>query len=147
MSLVETINQDVKIAMKARDKETLNVVRMVKASLQNEGIKKGDTLTSDEELTVLAREMKQRKESLVEFSNAGRADLVEQLEKEIAILDRYMPKQLTTQEVEEIVKAAILKVDAKGKGDFGKVMGLVMPQVKGKADGKVVNEAVKNLLN
>ncbi len=147
MSLLETLNADMKTAMKAKDKETLSVIRMVKAALQMEGIKENRELTPDEELTVLAREMKQRKDSLEEFKEAKREDLASQLEQEIQILSQYMPKQLTTEEVTEIVKAAIAKVGATGKGDFGKVMGVVMPQVKGKADGKVVNATVKDLLS
>lgn len=147
MSLLETINADMKTAMKAKDKETLSVIRMVKSSLQNEGIKVNHVLTADEELTVLAREMKQRKDSKEEFLNAGRQDLADQLTREMAILEKYMPQQLTEAEVVEIVKDAITQVGATGKGDFGKVMGKVMPQVKGRADGKLVNATVKSLLN
>lgn len=147
MSLLETINADMKTAMKAKDKETLSVIRMVKSSLQNEGIKVNHVLTADEELTVLAREMKQRKDSKEEFLNAGRQDLADQLTREMAILEKYMPQQLTEAEVVEIVKDAITQVRASGKGDFGKVMGKVMPQVKGRADGKLVNATVKSLLN
>lgn len=147
MSLLETLSADMKAAMKAKDKKTLSVIRMVKAALQMEGIKVNHELTPDEELTVLAREMKQRKDSLDEFKEAEREDLASQLEEEIQILSKYMPKQLTEEEVTEIVKAAIEKVGATGKGDFGKVMGVVMPQVKGKADGKVVNATVKSLLS
>lgn len=147
MSLLETINADMKTAMKAKDKETLSVIRMVKSSLQNEGIKVNHVLTADEELTVLAREMKQRKDSKEEFLNAGRQDLADQLTREMAILEKYMPQQLTEAEVVEIVKDAITQVGACGKGDFGKVMGKVMPQVKGRADGKLVNATVKSLLN
>lgn len=147
MSLLETINADMKTAMKAKDRETLSVIRMVKSALQNEEIKANHELSADEELTVLAREMKQRKDSQAEFLKAGREDLADQLTKEIAVLEKYMPKQLTEAEVVEIVKNAMAKVGATGKSDFGKVMGVVMPQVKGRADGKLVNATVKSLLN
>lgn len=147
MSLLVTLNNDIKVAMKARDKATLSVIRMLKAAVQNEGIKVNRELTPDEELSVLAREMKQRKDSEVEFANAGRDDLASQLATEIEIVARYMPQQLSDAEVRTIVTDAITKVGATGKGDFGKVMGVVMPQVKGKADGKLVNAIVKELLN
>lgn len=147
MSLLDTLNADMKKAMKARDKETLSVVRMVKSSLQNEQIKVGHDLTEDEELTVLAREMKQRKDSKEEFAAANREDLATQLEKEMAILANYMPQQLSAEEVEGIVREVIQETNATSKADFGKVMSAVMPKVKGRADGKLVNATVKNLLS
>ena len=147
MSLLDTLNADMKKAMKARDKETLSVVRMVKSSLQNEQIKVGHDLTEDEELTVLAREMKQRKDSKEEFAAAKREDLATQLEKEMAILANYMPQQLSAEEVEGIVREVIQETNATSKADFGKVMSAVMPKVKGRADGKLVNATVKNLLS
>lgn len=147
MSLLDTLNADMKKAMKARDKETLSVVRMVKSSLQNEQIKVGHDLTEDEELTVLAREMKQRKDSKEEFAVANREDLATQLEKEMAILANYMPQQLSAEEVEGIVREVIQETNATSKADFGKVMSAVMPKVKGRADGKLVNATVKNLLS
>ncbi|MYL46621.1 GatB/YqeY domain-containing protein [Virgibacillus halodenitrificans] len=148
MTLLEQLNQDMKQAMKNKDKETLSVIRMVKASLQNESIKLGkDFLTEDEELTILSREVKQRKDSLQEFKSAGRDDLVEKLEREINILQEYMPKQLTTEELEAIVQSTIQEVNATSKKDMGKVMSAVMPKVKGKADGSQINEIVQKQLN
>ncbi|MEC2160053.1 GatB/YqeY domain-containing protein [Virgibacillus halodenitrificans] len=148
MTLLEQLNQDIKQAMKNKDKETLSVIRMVKASLQNESIKLGkDSLTEDEELTILSREVKQRKDSLQEFKSAGRDDLVEKLEREINILQEYMPKQLTTEELEAIVQSTIQEVNATSKKDMGKVMSAVMPKVKGKADGSQINEIVQKQLN
>ena len=105
MSLVEKLNEDMKIAMKSKDKDKLSVIRMVKASLQNEAIHLGaETLSQDEELTILSREMKQRNESLKEFKAAGRDDLCEKLEKEIEILENYLPEQLSDEELEQIIK-------------------------------------------
>ncbi|WP_035052901.1 GatB/YqeY domain-containing protein [Carnobacterium pleistocenium] len=147
MSLLETINDDIKIAMKARDKESLAVMRMLKAALQNDQISKGNELSEDEELTVLSREMKQRRESLVEFKDAGREDLVEQTEAAIHIVGNYLPQQLSENELKAIIQEAITKVDAKSMKDFGSVMGVVMPLTKGKADGNEVNRLVKELLN
>lgn len=147
MSLLSTLNDDMKTAMKAKDKESLQVIRMLKASLQNEQIKTGAELSPDEELTILSREMKQRRDSLTEFEKAGRDDLSEQVKKEITIVEKYMPAQLSEAEIREIVQGAIDKTGAASPKEFGKVMGVVMPQVKGKADGNQVNAIVKELLN
>ena len=147
MSLLSTLNDDMKTAMKAKDKETLQVVRMLKASIQNEQIKAGHELNADEELTVLSREMKQRRDALSEFVQAGRDDLVEKIKVEIAIVEKYLPKQFTEEEIRQIVSEAIEKVKATSAKEFGKVMGAVMPLVKGKADGNQVNAIVKELLN
>ncbi|PXW91621.1 hypothetical protein DES38_10447 [Streptohalobacillus salinus] len=148
MSLLETLNQDMKDAMRSKDKQKLSVIRMVKASLQNEAIKLGkDTLSEEEELTVLARELKQRKDSLHEFKEAGRDDLADNLAKEIEILQVYMPKQLTEEELEAIVVETIASVGATSKQEMGKVMGALMPKVKGKADGTEVNRLVQKHLS
>src|SRR5699024_2667732 len=132
MSLLEKLNEDMKQAMRMKDKEKLNVIRMVKASLQNEAIALGvDKLKEDDELTILSRELKQRNESLKEFEAAGRDDLAHKVKKEIEILQPYMPAQLSEAEVEEIVTETISAVNATSKKDFGKVMGAMMPKVKG----------------
>lgn len=147
MTLLERLNQDMKQAMKNKDKNTLSVIRMVKASMQNESIKLGkDTLSEDEELTVLSREVKQRKDSLQEFKSAGRDDLVEKIESELHILQEYMPEQLSDEELENIVQATIQEVNATSKKDFGKVMSTIMPKVKGKADGSQINKIVHKQL-
>ncbi|TFI64147.1 aspartyl-tRNA amidotransferase [Carnobacterium divergens] len=147
MSLLTTLNEDMKTAMKAKDKETLTVIRMLKASLQNEQIKTGKELSEDEELTILAREMKQRRDSLAEFKNADREDLVEKTEAEIVIVEKYLPKQLSETGIKAIVTEAIATVEASSMKDFGKVMGAVMPKTKGIADGNVVNRIVKESLS
>ncbi|HHW36888.1 MAG TPA: GatB/YqeY domain-containing protein [Bacillales bacterium] len=142
MSLLERLTDDMKQAMRDKDKEKLSVIRMVKAALQNEAIKLGHDLSDEEELTVLNRELKQRKDSLLEFENAGRSDLADKLKAEIEILMIYMPEQLTEEEVEEIVKQTISETNARVKAEMGKVMGAIMPKVKGKADGTLVNRLV-----
>lgn len=147
MSLLQDLTSDMVSAMKSRDKETLGVVRMLKAAVQNEQIEQGHDLTSDEEVAVMAREYKQRKESLEEFKQAGRQDLVEKTEAEMKIVKKYMPKQLSADDVKKIVADTIEQVGASSMKDFGKVMGAVMPKVKGKADGKLVNQTVKSELN
>ena len=146
MTLLSTLNDDMKTAMKAKDKETLQVIRMLKASIQNEQIKKGADLNEEEELTVLSREMKQRRDSLTEFEKADRTDLAGKVKGEIAIVEKYLPAQLDEAEIRQIVAGAIEKTGASSPKEFGKVMGAVMPQVKGKADGNQVNAIVKELL-
>ncbi|MBM7604748.1 uncharacterized protein YqeY [Metabacillus crassostreae] len=148
MSLLEQLNQDMKQAMKNKEKDKLAVIRMVKAALQNEAIKSSHAeLSNEEELTVLSRELKQRKDSLLEFKNADRLDLVEKTQAEIDILVDYMPEQLSEEEVSEIVKQTISEVNATSKADMGKVMGALMPKVKGKADGSLVNKLVLQQLS
>jgi hypothetical protein len=147
MSLLERLNNDMKQAMKNKEKDKLSVIRMVKASLQNEAIKTGQDLSENEELTVLSREVKQRKDSLHEFEKAGRDDLVEKLRTELSYIVEYMPKQLTEEELSDIVKAAILETGASTKAEMGKVMAVLMPKVKGKADGSLVNKLVQQHLS
>ncbi|CAM3892526.1 hypothetical protein COJ48_03325 [Bacillus cereus] len=146
MSLLGRLNDDMKQAMKNKQKEKLTVIRMVKAALQNEGIKLQHTLTEEEELTVLAREVKQYKDSLLEFKKAGREDLVDKLQSEIQILSAYLPEQLTEEELADLIKQVISEVGATSKADMGKVMTAIMPKVKGKTDGSLVNKLVIQLL-
>ncbi|WP_195226834.1 GatB/YqeY domain-containing protein [Weissella confusa] len=146
MSLLEQLTNDMKKAMKAKDKVTLGVVRMVKSSVSNEQIKLGHDLTADEELAVLSREMKQRVEELESYKDADREDLAEEIQGQIDVLKRYMPEQMSEEEVVAVVKETIAEVGASSKADLGKVMGALMPKVKGKADGKLVNQTVQSLL-
>lgn len=146
MGLLAQLTEDMKVAMKAKDKETLSVIRMVKSALSNEQIQLGHDLTPDEEMTVLSREMKQRVEELASYQEANRDDLAQNIQQQIDVLNKYMPKQLSETEVEDIVKATISEVGATSKADMGKVMGALMPKVKGKADGKLVSQKVQSLL-
>ncbi|MDG4655488.1 GatB/YqeY domain-containing protein [Ectobacillus antri] len=146
MSLLETLNNDMKQAMKNKEKERLSVIRMVKAALQNEAIKMQRALNEEEELTVLSREAKQRKDSLLEFEKAGREDLVNKVKDEMKVLETYMPKQLTEEELTAIIRDVIAATGASSKADMGKVMGAVIPKTKGKADGSLVNKLVSQLL-
>lgn len=147
MSLLGQLNQDMKDAMRAKDKARLSVIRMVKAAIQNESIKKGDELDSEEELTVLSREFKQRKESMVEFKNAEREDLVANLAVELQVIEHYLPTQLTEEEVLVIVDEVIAETGASSKADFGKVMKVILPKVKGKADGSLISKLLKQKLS
>ena len=143
MSLKETLNNDIKTAMKAKDKETLAVLRMIKTAVQAAEIDKKEELNAEEELTILAREAKQRRESLAEFVKAGRDELVAKTEAEIEIVERYLPKQLSVEEVKEVIATVAEKIGATTQKEFGKLMGVVMQELKGKADGNVIKEQVK----
>ena len=147
MSLLERLNNDMKQAMKNKEKDKLSVIRMLKASIQNEALKQRQDLTDDEELTVLSRELKQRKDSLQEFENAGRSDLVDKVRTELVYVEAYMPEQLSEEKISEIVKQTIEEVNATSKADMGRVMGALMPKVKGKADGSLVNKLVQQHLS
>ncbi|QIL50930.1 GatB/YqeY domain-containing protein [Weissella coleopterorum] len=147
MTLLDTLTVDMKTAMKAKDKATLSVVRMLKAAVSNEQIKLGHDLTPEEELAVLSRELKQRVEERDSYQAGHRTELVTEIQQQMDVVKRYMPAQMSEAEVETIVKATVEQVGATQKSDMGKVMGALMPKVKGKADGKLVNDLVQKYLN
>ena len=146
MSLSERLNEDMKQAMKSQDKFKLSVIRMIRSSIKNAEIDRRKTLDDNEVLDVLSREIKQRKDSLQEFEKAGRDDLVDNLKKEIAIIAEYMPQPLSEEELKAIVQQTIQETGASSKADMGKVMSALMPKVKGRADGKLVNQLVQQFL-
>jgi uncharacterized protein YqeY len=146
MSLSERLNEDMKQAMKNQEKFKLSVIRMVRSTIKNVEIDQRKTLDDNEVLDILSREIKQRKDSLQEFEKAGRSDLADPLKLEIAIIAEYMPQQLSDDEVKTIVQQTIQEVGASSKADMGKVMGALMPKVKGRADGKLVNQLVQQFL-
>jgi len=146
MSLSEQITVDMKQAMRDKDKFKLSVIRMVLSAIKYAEIEKRTALSDEQVLDVLTREVKQRRDSLTEFEKAGRTDLVETVQAEIKILMEYLPQQLTEQELKAIINEAITSVGAVGKADMGKVMSAVMPKVKGRADGKLINQLVQELL-
>ena len=142
MSLTERLNNDMKQAMKDKDKVRLSVIRMVRTAIKNAEIDQQRTLSDDEVIAVLNREMKQRRDSLQAFESAGRQDLIEEVKQEIQILIDYLPAQMSEDEVRAVVREVIAEVGAAGKSDMGKVMSALMPKVKGRADGKLVNQIV-----
>ncbi|GAB7386318.1 GatB/YqeY domain-containing protein [Bacillaceae bacterium] len=146
MSFIDRLNEDMKQAMKNKDKLKLSVIRMVKASLQNEAIERQRELSDDEVLAVLNREVKKRKDSLQEFAKAGRDDLAANVAAEIEVLQQYLPEQLSEEEIRRLVKETIEQVGAASKADIGKVMGAIMPKVRGRADGSLVNKIVQEQL-
>ena len=126
--------EDLKNAMKAQDKEVLSVLRMVKGAIQLEEINLKHELTDEEFVGVISKQIKTRKESVAEFEKANRLDLKEKTEKEIEILNKYMPEQLSDDEVLKIVDEAFNTIKPTSPKDMGKIMGLVTPKLKGKAD-------------
>ncbi|GAB4421410.1 MAG: GatB/YqeY domain-containing protein [Thermodesulfovibrionales bacterium] len=146
MSLLKRFDDDLRKALKASEKSKVSTLRMVKAAVKNKEIEKGRELTDDEIVTVLSTMVKQRRDSIEQFSRAGRDDLVRNEEQEVAILQSYMPQQLSSGEIDRIILDVIREVSAKDVQDMGKVMRILMPKVKGVADGRYVNQRVKELL-
>lgn len=136
------IKADLKTAMKARDAETKDTLRMLLSSFKNKTIELGRDLTEEDILGVLSTEAKRRREAAQAYREGDRAELADKEESELAILEKYLPKQLTDDEVGELVDAVIAEVGAESRRDMGKVMGKVMPQVKGRFDGSRVKDIV-----
>jgi gatB/yqey family protein len=146
MSLMEKLTADMKEAMKQGEKERLSVIRLVRGVVRQAEIDGKKTLSDDEIIGVITKEVKMRRDSIEEFERGGRSDLVEKTQAEIAILMPYLPAQLSPNEVRQLVETAVAEVSATTAKDMGKVMGVLMPRVKGRADGKLVNEIVRSLL-
>ncbi|WP_195927333.1 GatB/YqeY domain-containing protein [Turicibacter sanguinis] len=148
MALLDQLNADMKEAMKAKEKDRLSVIRMLKASLQNEAIHLGVTdLNEDQELTVLSREVKQRRDSLKEFKEAAREDLAAKIEQELTYVNAYLPAQLTEEELKQIISETAKMINAEKPSDMGKLMGVVVPKTKGRTDGALVSKLVKAYLS
>lgn len=146
MNLSERLNEDMKQAMKSQDKFKLSTIRMIRATIKNLEIDLKRTLNDNEVLDILSREIKQRKDALQEFEKAGRDDLASNVKAEAEIIAEYLPEQLTEEEIKVIVQQTIQETGASSKAEIGKVMSALMPKVKGRADGKLVNQAVQQLL-
>jgi hypothetical protein len=147
MNLTERINEDLKASMKSGDKlrtETIRSIRALILEFQKSG--SGKELNPEEEMKLLTGAAKKRKDSIEQFRNAGREDLASKEEKELQILQAYLPKQLSKEEIESEVKKIAVEVGAAGKEDFPKLMPAVMKSLKGKADGKDVRTAVEEFL-
>jgi len=147
MTLKEQITNDMKAAMRTGDSETRDTLRMLLAAIkQVEVDTKQDNLKEADVLAIVNKQAKQRRESIAEYEKAGRADLAAVEIAELAIIERYLPQQMSRAEISALVAKVIAEVGASGPKDKGKVMGPLMPQVKGKADGRLVNEVVTELL-
>lgn len=146
MTLSERINNDLKEAMKSKDSFRLSVIRMVKGAMQLAKPNPREELTDDDVITVISKQIKMRNDSIKEFEAAGRSDLVEQNKKEIEILNTYMPKQLSEEELTEIIDKVFEEVKPTSQKDMGLIMKNISPLVKGKADMSFVNKLVKERL-
>jgi hypothetical protein len=147
MSLLKRLDEDLKAAMKRSESIRLSALRMAKAAIKNVQIDKGRELSDEEILTVLATMAKQRRESIEQFSRGGREELAEKERQELAVLQSYMPAQLSHDEIDALILQAIQESSARSEADMGRVMKLLMPKIKGAADGKWVNTRVKELLS
>jgi len=146
MSLIDALQQDMKLALKSKDTLKLSTVRMILSSVSYARINKGGQLTDDEVLEVLSREAKKRRESIEAARRASREDVAEKENAELLIINEYLPDQLGEAEVEAMAKQIAAEVGATDLKDRGKVMGLLMQQIKGRADGKVASQVVERLL-
>jgi uncharacterized protein len=146
-TLNEQVTTDIAAAMKAKDQGRLSALRMLKAAIMNKGVDKGRDLDDAEVLQVVASLVKQRRDSIEQFSKAGRNDLVEKERAEIAVLEGYLPPAASAEEIDAAIAAAIAESGATSARDMGKVMKAVMPRLAGKnVDGRTVNEAVRHKL-
>jgi len=145
--MLEQLNKDMIEAMKAKEKDRLTVIRMVKASIKQEVIDHKKEENDDLLIDVVNKQIKMRKDSIAEFEKAGRADLVEKTQSEVDILMKYLPEQLSDEEVEAIIDEAFTKINPEGKKDMGKVMQEVSPKLKGRADMKKVSGMIAGRLN
>lgn len=143
----QRILDDIKQAMKDQEKEVLTVIRMVKGAIQLEEINLKRELNDEEVIAVIQKQIKTRKESIVEFEKGGRNDLIEKTNSEIEILNKYMPEQLSEEEVIKIIDEAISELNPQGIRDMGKVMGYITPKVKGRADMSFISSQIKEKLN
>jgi len=147
MALLETLRKDVFKAMKDKEQEKLDILKIAVACIKNEELKKGETLTEDEEIKVLRSEIKKIKEAIEQYLGAGRNDLAQHDQKQLEILEAYVPSLMSETDIETIVKNKVKEVGAEGLRDMGKVMGAVMKEVGGRADGNVVKNIVQKVLS
>jgi len=143
----ERILTDLVSAMKNKDKLTLAVLRMVKGAMQLEEINVKHELNDDEVIRIISKQIKTRKDSIIEFEKGNRTDLVEATISEIRVLENYMPEQMTEEEISKVIDEVFKQVNPVGPSDMGKIMGTISPLVKGKADMGLVNKMIKEKLN
>ncbi len=147
MTLLDTLNDDLKAAMKSGDDVKKRTLRSIKTSITRlEKQEGGHTVTDDEVTAVLRKELKQRQDSIVAFQQGNRPDLAEAEMAEMAVIEAYLPANLDEEAIRQAAAAVIAEVGASGPRDMGKVMSRLMPQLAGRADGRLVNQVVKDLL-
>ena len=147
MSLKDKLAEEMKGAMKSQDKVRLSTIRMLISAVKYKEIDLGKVLTDEEVIETVTSSVKQRRDSIEQFTNAGRNDLVEKEEAELKILQGFLPKQLSVEEVEAEIDRTVKEAGASGMKDLGKVMKLLMPKVAGRADGKMVSDKVRERLS
>ena len=147
MPLKDRLDEDLKSAIRAQDALRRNVLRSLRSEVHNEEIAQQKPLEDDDAIIgVISRQVRQRRESISEFRKGRRDDLVQREESELGVLLEYLPQQLTPEEIADMVRDAVSEVGARGPGDKGRVMGKLMPMVRGRADGSIVNEVVTGIL-
>ncbi|SKA71072.1 GatB/YqeY domain-containing protein [Desulfobaculum bizertense] len=147
MSLLKKIGSDYIAAYKAKDKDRVSVLRMLKSELKNKQVETGNEPSDAEVLDLITKQVKQRKESIEQYSNAGREELAEQEAAEMALLKEYLPEALTQEELEKAIDDTIAELGAEGMKDMGRVMGQITAAYKGRIDGKVASSLVRAKLN
>ncbi len=147
MEIQNRLSEDLKTAMKSKEKIKVQTIRMVRAQLKDFQIAKRDELTEEDEIPVLTNAAKKRKEALELYEKSDRQDLIEQEKQELEIISAYLPAQLSKEEIEKVVLKVMEEVEASSPQDLGKVMGATMKDLKGKADGKMVQEIVREKLS
>lgn len=146
MSLKQKLQEDLKTSMKNKDTLRKSVITLIRSSIKQIEIDKRIELNDDDIIDIISKQLKQRNDSLEQFLTAGREDLVEETRSEIKVLKEYLPQQLSEEELNEIVKQTISEVGATSMKDMGKIMSVIKPKTKGRADGKLINKLVKENL-
>ena len=146
MNMLDKLTDEMKSAMKSGDKIKLSTIRQLRAQMKDAQIAKGDELTEDEMMAVLNNAAKKRREAIKLYEQGGRDELAENEKAELAVIETYLPQQLSEAEISDIIDKAIAETGAAGPSDLGKVMGKIMGQVRGRADGKLVQQLVRTKL-
>ena len=147
MSLTDQLNDDLKSAMKSKDKVRLETIRSLKSMLREKEIEKNKELSEEEQIKVLSSAAKRRREAIESYQEGGRQELAEQEQAELEIIENYLPEQLGEDEIRDLVDEVLAETGAGTMQDMGRVMGTIMPKVRGKADGSLVQEIVKEKLS
>lgn len=147
MSLLETLRKDMFSATKDGNTTKADIIKMAIAAIKNAEIEKGEVLDDKETVKVLRKEVKKIQDSIAQFTTMGRQDLVDRETKQLEVLQEYLPKQMSEEEIKKVVKAKIVELEAEGMKDFGKVMGVVMKELAEQAEGGMVKDIIESLLN
>jgi hypothetical protein len=147
MSLLETLRKDMFSATKDGNTTKADIIKMAIAAIKNAEIEKGEVLDDKETVKVLRKEVKKIQDSIAQFTTMGRQDLVDRETKQLEVLQEYLPKQMSEEEIKKVVKAKIVELEAEGMKDFGKVMGVVMKELAEQAEGGIVKDIIESLLN